>query len=100
MKWKDFGRIGFAIAKELVPAIGAVEVAIKELKAGAKGPAKRAAVLKIVMGGLAAGELASEKDLLDDAKVQEAAGCVVDSIVSLNNVIEDARTRKEAAGHV
>lgn len=78
--------IAFRALTVIQTAVPAVEAASKAFKAGG-GAEKKAAVLELVRAHLAAAELATGRDLLEDGDVMDAAGKLNDAYVALLKVI-------------
>jgi hypothetical protein len=78
----SFLQIGIKLLPYIVEAVNWVERFIK-----GKGQTKQDAAIKLVMSMLGIAESATEKDLLEDSKVEDAARKVIDAVVALQNVI-------------
>lgn len=82
----DIGK-WIGIGTKVVPlVIGAVN-AVEKLLSAAKGKEKQDAAVSMVAAMLAVVEGGIDKDLLNDAAVQDAVRKVIDAVVALQNVI-------------
>ena len=79
-----FLQIGLKLLPYIVEAVNWVEKFIK-----GKGSDKQDSAIKLVISMLGIAESATEKDLLDDSKVEIAARKVIDAVVALQNVISE-----------
>lgn len=79
-----FLRIGLAVAKAEVPAIGTVEMAVKELKAGKR---KKENVLEIVKASPEILEFVKNGDIVDEALFAQGVDKVNDGYVDIMNAL-------------
>lgn len=82
---KNFLKIGLEIAKSLVPAIAAVEEAVKKLK---EGKNKKEAVLEIIKNSPAIVEFLADKEIVDEELFARGIGKVNDGYVDIMNAIK------------
>ena len=81
-----FLSIGLKVLPYIVEAVNWVE---KFLTKGSSSTDKQNSAIKLVVSMLGIAESATEKDLLDDSKVEAAARKVIDAVVALQNVISE-----------
>lgn len=81
---KTFLKMGLAIAREVVPAIAVVEVAVKKLK---EGKNKKEAVLEIIKNSPAILEFLADKEIIDEELFARGIGKVNDGYVDIMNSI-------------
>jgi len=82
-----FLQIGMKLLPYIVEAVNWVEKFITR-----KGQPKQDAAIQMILSMLGIAESATEKDLLNDAKVEEATRKVIDAVVSLQNVISERKS--------
>ena len=82
-----FLQIGMKLLPYIVEAVNWVEKFITR-----KGQPKQDAAIQIILSMLGIAESATEKDLLNDAKVEEATRKVIDAVVALQNVISERKS--------
>jgi hypothetical protein len=82
------------IGLRVIPYIGQAIQVVEGIKGAKGGAEKKAAVLAAVRTYVEAGEFVADRDLLEDSKVAEATGNVIDAIVSLQNAIAAAKAAK------
>lgn len=70
-----------------VPAVGAATAIVEQLP-GLKGKQKQDAAIELVKQTLAGAEQVTDKDLLDDADLEQAARGVVDAVVAFQNMVK------------
>ena len=87
MKWIQ---LVTTIAPLIVGAVHAIERVVR----GAKGKEKQDAAVDFLMTVLAGVETGLSRDLLNDAKVQEAIRSAIDAIVNIENVIAAVKVVK------
>lgn len=75
------------IGEKIVPLVITAVNAVEKLADSAKGKDKQDAAVDLVSSMLAVVEGGVNKDLLNDAAVQEAVRKVIDAVVALQNVI-------------
>lgn len=80
-----FGKIAFEIAKIQVPAISAVEVAVKKLKAGQE---KKQAVVDIITSAPDIIEAIKQEDIVDQVLFKHGVGLVNDGMVEIMNSLK------------
>jgi hypothetical protein len=90
LKWIG---IGFKLVPLILGAIHAVEKFIK----GIKGTEKQDAALAFATDVLAFAEGATGKDLLDDARMQEALRALIDAYVAVQNIAASLAAERAAA---
>lgn len=84
--WKKIFGFGKVAASIFLPAIVVQSIdAIEEAAGELKGPDKKAAVLKMATAAVQGIEGAADKDVVNDAKVLEAASLVIDTTVAAKN---------------
>lgn len=85
---KAIGKVGKWTSKglKLVPMVGEVVTLVEAIK-GIKGRQKQDAAVDLVKLVLAASEEVVDRDVLDDAEVEDATRKVIDAVVALQNVI-------------
>lgn len=88
MKWKAFGQIGLALAKQMVPGVVMAENAVKALKSG--GDKKEA----VIAAALSATELTEfikdNPNLVDNALLREGLEQVNDGYVKIAKALGKA----------
>ena len=93
--WKKVFGIGKVLAGAFLPGIVIASInTIEEAAGEMKGGDKKAAVLKMAAAAVQAVEGASDKDVVNDAKVAEATSQFIDAYVALQNAIAAARQAK------
>lgn len=80
-----------ALGTRIVPYIVMAIQAVEQLAGAKKGKEKQDAAMTVLAAGLGAVEAGLNKDLLDDAEVQQAVRAAIDAYVHLQNVIAKAR---------
>lgn len=81
----QFGKIALEVAKMQVPAIGAVELAVKKLKAGGE---KRQAVVDIITSAPDIIEAIKREDIVDQVLFKHGVGMVNDGMVEIMNALK------------
>lgn len=82
---QSFLKIGFELAKTMVPAIATVEVAIKEIKAGGK---KKDAVIQIIRSSPEIYEMIRNKEIIDEKMFGEGLSMINDGYVKIMNSVK------------
>lgn len=89
--------MGFLIqAFKVFPLIISAVKAVERFNDGRKGKDKQDAAVQLVGDLLPAVEAGIGRDVIDDAKVQDAMRKVIDAVVALMNVISDASAKRVA----
>ena len=82
---KNFLKIGLEIAKSAVPAIAAIEMAVKKLKAGKD---KKDAIMEIIKNSPAIAEFLIDKEVVDEELFARGISKVNDGYVDIMNAIK------------
>lgn len=82
---KNFLKIALGVLSSMIPAVAAVEVAVKELRAGQK---KKEAVLSIIMSVPEIAEAISSKEIIDEKAFKESISELNDAVVKLMNSVK------------
>lgn len=80
-----FGKIALEVAKIQVPAISAVEAAVKSLKAGSE---KKQAVVDIITAAPDIIEAIKQEDIIDQVLFKKGVGLVNDGMVAIMNSLK------------
>ena len=92
--WKKILNVGLGVASAYVPALGTAVATIESSLPQLSGPNKKAAAVAMANAVVQALEGVEDKDVLNDAKVQEATSSFVDAYVALMNAIAAAKAAK------
>lgn len=93
VNWKAVGKLGLAAAKQIYPAIGAVESGVAALRA-AKGAEKLDAAEALALNAIDLIEDVSDRDLLREQKVSEAYRALLSSHVHFMNALAAAKAAR------
>lgn len=81
---------------KLVPLIVAAVGAVEKLATGLKGKQKQDAAVELIAELVPIIEAGIDRDVVDDAAVQDAVRKVIDAVVSLQNVTKDVLAKRAA----
>jgi hypothetical protein len=94
INWKAVGKLGLAAAKQMFPAVAAVESGVMILKNSDDAASKLDAGESLALAAIDLAEDVTDKDLLVQPKVSAAYRRFISSYVQFMNALAEAKAAK------